>query len=1293
MAITSQQQSNIIALTVGMFDAAPGAQNLSDFANIFENNGQSYHGLADALASTSQYQSQFDGVETLDGRIDKVLANLGIQAGTDAYTSAKAHFDARVAQGASETQLIVESLEYLLGDDIAEEFTDVQAQLNNKVDVATYFSVDRQQNGDSLAELQGVIGNVTADPATVEAAKQAIDEDGNPSDGNGNDYFLLTQRADNFTGENAGGNGVDTLFEAPVTQNETGSGALANTFETGDRLDGGENSTNTLRADLIATGTIQDNGQGVAISAETTNIQNVFLRAQANNLDNDEGANNSTKQATIDAEKMAGVEQWWSDNSRANIRIEDIRTATQDTTFGMRETDPYVSLNAYFNPLYLEGDVSSDSELSLVIQQIDGDQVLTAEELQNITVREINFTVGGEAVTLQSEAISAANTWDELETAIAAELEAQNLEGLTVSNNGNGQFVIDDAQGRPFEIVDGEALIFGAAADIDVRNRVEVGRLEEEGPTETDVILDGAGGGSMGGFLNIGANSGGRGVEVFNVEVDRDSHLQGMSSINGAEFNGLVPNEYLQVVNLVNIGANGDLQVGARTDTLDGRAANTGLINVREVNADGFQGDLNVGIELNNDSITRYLDSATDTVEFNYTAGTGDDLFNIRANQALSGDQDFAMNVDMGAGNDRLVINVPVVRAVTVDGGEGENSIVVSQSHGTNANNTFAEFANFQTYEVEGTGFTDTATTRQWNVDNTTHNFTSMAGVEDVVVATDGNNPAAVTPATGDALSTVRPTEGDDTTLINMAADQSVTVSGKNQTLGNNSTADQLFGTIQLTNDQGTDRTVTLENTARLANSTNGVRTDGVLSVNNLTVDSNAQLDGTASEVRNLTIDSSGDRSVANAIANLNAAAVNTLNLVGSQELTINVENMATLPGTAQSALSIDGSALTGNLNLALNGALLNQITGNGTDTISGTAGEEDTLMLHGAMGANNALNATGFEAVQFGSVAGTMFGDLQVDTAASGTFNASSVAISEFNLASVGAFELINLGNGAVVNLGDANLDADGEVVNGQTQTGLIELDAADDAGAGTDPAASIDVNLLSVLATGQTHSFDIDDYRAINIDVAHAADAAAATGDARDLTLGLDVDARTLNITGGDQGGVNSNGVYDSLDLTATELPNSLTRIDVSEYAGEVTLTMQQGAIVDADETDVTFVMSENSAKVTLSNEDAIDTAHNSIFQFTGEKGNDADVSTWTIDNAKVFGNGTLDVNTNNATVLDISDLGITGYAGLDIIQDGTDTRIVSEAQNDDGQVSWEIVLTGITATDVVEQNFNFA
>lgn len=1250
MSIDKQSRTEIIELVVGMFDGAPGAQYLSELMNL-RANGLSLEGLAEALTQSPAFAAAYSPVLANDEFASKFVNNLlgDLVAEADKAWSAD-WIEAQLNAGSTKAEVIMTAISALKGAAGTEQFGAAAAALENKVEVAEWYSVEAGKSATSLEELQGVLAGVTNDPATVEAAKG--DDSGSTGDN------TLTQQADNVSGD-----AEDNIFLAPITQNETGSGELANTFETGDVIKGGAGN-DTLKASLIATGTISDDGNGVAISAETDSVENVFLRAQSGTEDDE--ADNTTSSATVDAENMAGVEQWWSDNSRADLVIEDIRNNTSEVTFGMRQTDPSVDYDAYFNPMYLEGDTSATSAMTLNIYEGDSGEP-SPNELANITVYSIEFTVDDTLITLESDAIEAANTWDELEEALNAELlELGVSDSISLTNLGNGQFVFEDNEGRVFEVKDGEALVLSVASNLTVTNSLMPGREEIAGPTITNVVLDAAGNGSEGGDLNIGAMSGGRGVEVFNVTVDRDSHLTSMSSVNGAQFNGLVPNEYLQVVNLENGSVNGNLQVGERTDTLDMRAAVTGLTNVREINAAGFEGDLNIGFRLTDNAIARYLDPATEQVEFNYTAGNGNDLFNFAdasTNDVVSQDEDFAMNIDMGAGDDRLVLDIENVNDTTVDGGTGQNSIVVSRDHGTDDNNTFAGFENFQTYEIEG--------------DGSTHNFTSMQGVEDVIVATNGGL-------------------ADNTQLINMEAEQSVTVSGKNQTIGNNSTSDQTFGNIQLTNDQGTERTVTLDNTARLANTTNGVRIDGVLTVDTLTLDSDANEDGVSNAVRELTIASTGERSTANAIEDLTAADVESLLLTGTQDLSLNVESLANqTPATAQTALDIDASDLTGNLSLAIDGDQLNSIAGTGTDTVVGTDGDNDTLMLHGAIAAGNELNATEFEALQFGTQANTLFGDLALGGAAigaTGTFNAASVTANVFNVANIdgaGTLTLDNIGTGSVVNLGDANRDNAGAVVNGQSLDGTLVLISGADDDTAAARATSVDVNFLSNLQEDDTQALEVEDFGTINIDIAKTGEAHAV--DARVLNLTLDNDARTLNISGGDVDGDNTAGNYDTLNLNGVELPNSVSTIDLSQYAGEVTLTMQQGAIVDADETDVLFVMSENNANITLSNEAIADTAHNSKFEFTADKGDTADVSTWTITGAHAFGN--IAGTTENATILDLRDLGIGGYDELDILANGGNARIISEAQNDDGAVTWEIILTGVDSTEVVEENFIFA
>src|SRR5690606_7216231 len=101
---------------------------------------------------------------------------------------------------------------------------------------------------------------------------------------------------------------------------------------------------------------------GPSISSETNNVEEIHLRAQFSNLD---VLGNFT---TIDAEHNHGVQQWWSDNSRSDIIIEDIRTRPEDTTFGMRETDPGVSFISLFDPAQLSNSIdSSNSSLTLTL--------------------------------------------------------------------------------------------------------------------------------------------------------------------------------------------------------------------------------------------------------------------------------------------------------------------------------------------------------------------------------------------------------------------------------------------------------------------------------------------------------------------------------------------------------------------------------------------------------------------------------------------------------------------------------------------------------------------------------------------------------------------------------------------------------------------------------------------------------------------------------------------------------------------------------------------------------------
>lgn len=131
--------------------------------------------------------------------------------------------------------------------------------------------------------------------------------------------------------------GNDT-FKAPILDNQ-------NTLQSGDKIDGGAGALDRLAADV---GT----SQNFAITAETTGVEQVAIRAQANQTDS--GQNNVAGNVQIDAQRMVGVNQWESNNSRADVLIEDVRILdsqiTKNITIAMVETDPgHVDFGVYFD--------------------------------------------------------------------------------------------------------------------------------------------------------------------------------------------------------------------------------------------------------------------------------------------------------------------------------------------------------------------------------------------------------------------------------------------------------------------------------------------------------------------------------------------------------------------------------------------------------------------------------------------------------------------------------------------------------------------------------------------------------------------------------------------------------------------------------------------------------------------------------------------------------------------------------------------------------------------------------
>jgi len=1070
--------------------------------------------------------------------------------------------------------------------------------------------------------------------------------------------FVLTNGIDALTGD-AG----DNTFSAPIVQNQ--NGALSNTLESGDTIVGGA-GTDTLNVVLTQSDSTTSINTAPAISATVSGVEVINVRTQF--IQNDGDVNSSN----IDAEKISGAKQYWSDNSRASLQIEDVRQLPEELTFGMRQTDPGVGYKVFFDPAQLVGNRSSTGNSSMTLKLVDNS--VGASELAAFPVNGISFTLGGKAYTVSTTSALGA-TYATFATNLQAALKAvPELANVTATLNADKTITLTDPAGAAF-VAKGYTWVGNvvpAGGNLSWDMTIGSANVTNK-PVTTAVALDAVGRTAEGGALDIGSMATG-GVEVFNVTVDRSSWLSNMASKDSFGVSG----DHLATVNLASTGARGNLSVGGATTYLDGRVTTGGLVDVRTVDGSTFAGNLDLGIELTNNSIGRFMNAATGEVAYNYTAGAGADNFNVKIDGALAADPDFASTIKMGAGDDRLNLEITgtgTAKKVTVDGGTGNNTIAVASSHGDTATDTFKGFTGFQTYEVEG-------------ANPTIQDFVGVTGNMDGVTQINIATSAGAV----------------NTQLIDVAAAAAVTITGKNQTLGNNSNAAQTFGSIAITgaDSTSTDTTlkVTLQNTARI---------DGALTVNALTLNDDGA--SNTSGINTLELVSAGSRSTTNQVTDLGAERVNTFKLSGTQALDTQITAAATSTSTAGN-LTVDGTALTGNLTLGLSATMISAVdAGAGAILITGTSGTSDTLILNetriadGVDGQNLAISTdtkvSGFETVKF----------VEADGAANiGGFS----GVTLYDLSSTdGALAITGMKGTETVQI---NTDVTG---NGINATNAVAGDQLAFKAASASSSNVLSLNFKDeTSATGSTTDFSgseiqVQNFNSVKLDLAGAStldevfkfqidgldnqglkdmNRIGGLGVAEANFAAANVSLRNVVITGGgDQGAVGSASGVDKVDLG--KLTNVVDTIDFSAYKGQTTINLQViDGTVDQDPVtagtqlmDRNTVVKVNGYGMDFTEANVAADSHITTFQFTTDAV--ATTEDWKITGFNAF--GAVGIDLGNLSVLDVSALGVTGLAALNIVDTGNDIKITSN-----GSLKFEILLVGVANVgDLSNENFKFA
>ena len=168
MALTAQERTNIIKLTVAMFNAAPGATYLAELSAAYEGNGRSLLTLAKSLSNTTIYLGLNPGSQSVSAFATAFLTPLGLQANTEAISFVTTRFNAGMNKG----QIAYEAA-VALNDSTAPLFADAKAIMVNKTSTAETYSVTQANASTSISALQQAVANVTQDPATVSSSNTA----------------------------------------------------------------------------------------------------------------------------------------------------------------------------------------------------------------------------------------------------------------------------------------------------------------------------------------------------------------------------------------------------------------------------------------------------------------------------------------------------------------------------------------------------------------------------------------------------------------------------------------------------------------------------------------------------------------------------------------------------------------------------------------------------------------------------------------------------------------------------------------------------------------------------------------------------------------------------------------------------------------------------------------------------------------------------------------------------------------------------------------------------------------
>lgn len=611
MALSTQQQNEAYQFFAIAFGATPGVEYMNQLDEAYSyglTTKEIVNIYTTKPAFTAIYPTFFSNAQFADALIANVV---GPSASNAAKAEARADIIAALGAGEmSRGDVIYAVFTNLAAKDPADPmWGNTATMLANKVAVSKYATeVLLIQGAD-----QDVLDNVTADPASVTAAKALVDGSA------GVPLQSLTVGLDNLSG-GAGNN----IFTAGVVQNINGE--QTNQLATGDKINGGA-GTDTLNA-IVQAASPLNAGPSSAITPATVDVEVANFTALAFNQGENGGSFGSV---VINAKFMNGLDKVGSIDSDVDLVVHNLNTLTDNGVYADRRNtkemtirfdhgsndavDQPADLVALFDNDYLVSDSSSTTTLE--IRMVNN--LTLANETKPLTnIEALSFAVDGVDVivniTEANQGLVGTAAYQAVVDAIQAQLALQGITGVvasllpertTVFSDDVAPYLQGDLAGSYSPVLvtstngaitKGKVQISNTTTDFNGLNTQTTESATSENPVEVSVELLKVGRGGEGGELIIGGmatdlnnnwnfndNSLEEGVQVFNVLMDGDrtqfSSLAGLYSTNNT----------LDTVNVVwAADSRADLIIGNQ-NTVNNRSVSSGAPNnAFSVDNDGF---------------------------------------------------------------------------------------------------------------------------------------------------------------------------------------------------------------------------------------------------------------------------------------------------------------------------------------------------------------------------------------------------------------------------------------------------------------------------------------------------------------------------------------------------------------------------------------------------------------------------------------------------------------------------------------------------------------------------------